>query len=116
MILGRVVGEVVATIKHDAYRGEKLLIVVRTTPDGGPAGGYLVAVDRVGAGIGETVLVMDEGNSARQILRREGAPIRSVIVGIVDAVAVAETAPVEKTRPPRASRQRRARSASRPRR
>ena len=52
----------------------------------GPSGGYKLAVDSVGAGVGETVLVLDEGNSARQLLEVEDAPVRTVIVGIVDAV------------------------------
>ncbi|MCE7959735.1 MAG: hypothetical protein DYH06_17625 [Acidobacteria bacterium ACB2] len=46
----------------------------------------MIAVDSVGAGVGELVLVLDEGNGARQVLAAEGAPVRSVVVGIVDAV------------------------------
>ena len=51
-----------------------------------PTGSYLIAVDSVGAGAGETVLILDEGNSARQVVAMEDAPIRAVIVGIVDQV------------------------------
>jgi hypothetical protein len=50
----------------------------------------MIAVDTVGAGAGETVLILDEGNSARQVLGAQGAPIRTVVVGIVDAVTGAE--------------------------
>ena len=53
---------------------------------GQPTGGYLIALDAIGAGKGETVLVLDEGNGARQILGDSNAPVRSVVVGIVDAV------------------------------
>ena len=59
-------------------------------PGGEPSGGYLIAVDTVGAGAGETVLLLDEGNSARQVLAAPGAPIRTVVVGIVDEVTGAE--------------------------
>lgn len=86
MILGRVQGQVVATIKHDAYVGRRMLIVDRLDADGNELGAYLVAVDTVGADVGQTVLVIDEGNSARQIIGDPAAPIRSVIVGIVDEV------------------------------
>ena len=55
---------------------------------GQAAGGYLIALDAIGAGHGETVLILDEGNGARQILENETAPVRSLVVGIVDAVAL----------------------------
>ncbi len=86
MILGRIAGRVVQTIQHPATEKRRLLIVDRLGPDGEPSGGYLVAVDSVGAGPGEMVLVLDEGNGARQILGWKDAPIRSVIVGIVDDI------------------------------
>jgi len=86
MILGRVSGEIVATIKHESYCNRKMLVVERTTPQGAGTGGYIIAVDVVGAGVGEMVLVIDEGNSARQILGKADLPIRSVVVGIVDEV------------------------------
>ncbi|MBI4668066.1 MAG: EutN/CcmL family microcompartment protein [Elusimicrobia bacterium] len=77
MILGKVAGSIYGTIKHPFYNGKKLLIVDK--PDG-----YLIAVDSVGAGPGDTVLVIDEGNSARQVADDPKAPLRSIIVGIVD--------------------------------
>jgi len=86
VILGKVRGEIVATIKHESYRNRKMLLVERITSKGEGTGGYIIAVDVVGAGVGERVLVIDEGNSARQILGGEDLPIRSVVVGIVDAV------------------------------
>lgn len=88
MILGRVCGTVVATVEHPFYDGKKQLIVRAILPSGEPDGEkYVVAVDLVGAGVGETVLVEDEGNSARQLLDAPNGPIRSVIVGIVDELA-----------------------------
>ncbi len=87
MILGRVCGTVVSTVEHPFYDGRKQLIVRACTPDGAFDGDrYVVAVDIVGAGVGETVIVEDEGNSARQLLGARDAPVRSVIIGIVDEV------------------------------
>lgn len=82
MILGRVIGEIYGTIKHPFYEGKKLLVIERDSP----AGSYLIAVDSVGAGVGEPVLVLDEGNGARQVLGSPDGPVRSVVVGIVDHV------------------------------
>ena len=86
MILGKVRGRLVSTIHHPSMNGRRLLVVDRLRPDGTPAGGDLIAVDAVGAGAGERVLVLDEGNGARQILGGATLPVRSVVVGIVDAV------------------------------
>ncbi len=91
MILGRVQGQVVATIKHEAYSGHRMLLLDRIDATGKELGGYLVAFDTVGATIGQTVLVIDEGNSARQVLGVSIAPIRSVIVGIVDDVQMIDS-------------------------
>jgi ethanolamine utilization protein EutN len=86
MKLGRVVGTVVSTINTPDFDNRTLLLCDLLDPSGKPAGGYLIAVDTVGAGAGEKVLILDEGNSARQVLSAPGAPIRTVIVGIIDAV------------------------------
>jgi ethanolamine utilization protein EutN len=87
MMLGRVCGTVVSTVQHPFYQGKKQLIVRATTPDGAFDGDrYVIALDLVGAGVGETVLVEDEGTSARQLLDVKDAPVRSVIIGIVDQV------------------------------
>ncbi|MFN2291444.1 MAG: EutN/CcmL family microcompartment protein [Anaerolineae bacterium] len=87
MYIGRVSGTVVATIKNELFEGRKLLMVDKLDLAGQPTAKYDIAVDMVQAGIGDLVLVLDEGNSARQIVDREplGA-IRAVIVGIVDEV------------------------------
>ena len=89
MILGRVVGTITSTINHPFYDAKKLLVVERTDAAGAPLADYLVAIDTVGAGAGERVLVLDEGTGAHQIVGSRDAPVRSVIVGIVDAVTIA---------------------------
>jgi microcompartment protein CcmK/EutM len=86
MFLGIVSGNIVSTINHAFYDGRKLLVVDRTDEDFRSTGKYVIAVDAVGAGVGERVLVLDEGNGARQVLDDPNGPVRSVIVGIVDAV------------------------------
>lgn len=89
MILGTVTGHIHSTISHEFYQAKKILLVEREDAGGHPTGGYLVAVDTVGAGVGERVIVLDEGTGARQVMGSTDAPIRSVIVGIVDHVHTA---------------------------
>ncbi len=91
MKLAKVVGTVVATIKAPIFEERALLLVDLLEPDGRPSGGYLIAVDTVGAGAGETVLVLDEGTSARQIVGEPSGPLRTVIVGIASAASRAPT-------------------------
>jgi ethanolamine utilization protein EutN len=88
MKIGEVTGTVVSTIHLPIFAGRRLLLVDLLDLDGKPTGNYLIAVDTVDAGAGETVLILDEGNGARQVLREPDAPIRSVVVGIVDEVDV----------------------------
>lgn len=89
MYIGQVAGTVVATVKHEAFAGHKLLLVERLDLDGQPTADYDICVDTVRAGEGDRVLVLDEGNGARQVLGRKVAPIRAVVVGIVDEVSLA---------------------------
>ena len=84
MILGRIIGSVVSTIHHRIVENHKLLLAEKLDERGQATGGYLIALDVVGAGYGETVLIIDEGNGARQVLDDDRAPIRAVVVGIVD--------------------------------
>ena len=86
MKIARVVRQVVATHKHSAFKGLKLFLVKPLALDGTEEGSTYVAVDCVHAGVGEKVLVLQEGSSARIIVGEEKAPIRSVIVGIIDHV------------------------------
>lgn len=84
MILGRVSGNVVATQKHPKLAARKLLLVQPLDLDGADDGEPLLAVDTVGAGVGETVLVVVEGRSASQAMRLVQAPANAAIVAIVD--------------------------------
>jgi microcompartment protein CcmK/EutM len=82
--IGKVVGSVVSTINVPEVDGRKLLLCDVLSIDGKATGEYLLAVDTIGAGASEKVLLIDEGNSARQVLDLEDAPIRAAIVGIID--------------------------------
>lgn len=87
MILCKVVGSIVSTIKHDSYKNTKVLIVRPITPEGVLKSGTMVAVDTVGAGEGNTVLVASEGRAAMEIMGFAARqPLRSVVVGIVDHI------------------------------
>jgi ethanolamine utilization protein EutN len=86
MTVGTVIGEVYSTINHPFYDAKKLLVVEKGVPGQSRTGDYIIAVDTVGAGVGEFVLVLDEGNGARQVFHSADAPVRSVIVGIIDAL------------------------------
>lgn len=86
MILAKVLGPVVSTIKHEALRGRSLFVVQPLDKNKMPAGQTLLALDSVQAAVGDVVLINREGNSCRQILENELAPINSLIVGIVDRV------------------------------
>jgi microcompartment protein CcmK/EutM len=88
MFLARVIGDVVATVKHDQLGGRKLLLVQPVTPAGAATGRATIAVDAVDSGPGDLVLVADEGNMAAQVLRCARGPVRTVIVGVVDRVEV----------------------------
>ncbi len=90
MILAQVIGTVVAQAEAvSALHGRKLLMVRPVRPDGtalGPA--PRLAIDTIGAGVGDRVLVIDEGNAGRQILQAKDAPVKTLIVGFIDAVEV----------------------------
>ena len=86
MRLGRVVGNVIATIKHPALFAQLLLLVEDENAEGALSGKPRLALDVVDAGEGDRVLVVDEGNAAAQVLARGRGPVRTVIVGVVDEV------------------------------
>lgn len=90
MILARVVGNVVATHKRPQFEGSKLMLVQPETPQGEAKGATLLAIDSVGAGIGEQVLVVLEGRAAQEALGKKLAPVDAAIVGIVDQLEFVE--------------------------
>ena len=88
MYIGKVIGTVVATVKISHLEGHKLLLVDQLDLQGQETGYYDIAVDVAQAGPGDTVLVLDEGNGARQILGLDPGAIRAVVVGVVDEVTL----------------------------
>lgn len=84
MKVGRVVGTVVSTINSPVFDGRRLLLCDLLDVSGHPDGSYLICVDTVGSGAGEAVLIVDEGNSARQVIGVDPAPVRAVVVGVID--------------------------------
>ncbi len=89
MILCRVIGNAVSTVKVPVYTGKTILVCVPVAVDGQtPNGHEFLAVDAVQAGVGDLVLAAREGNTARQILGNDDDPLHAVVLGIVDAVDV----------------------------
>lgn len=89
MKVARVAGTVVSTINSPDFDGRRLLLCNLVSPQLEESGDYTIAVDAVDAGVGDVVLILDEGNSARQILGLTTAPIRALVVGIVDEIDTA---------------------------
>jgi len=90
MVLARVVGTVVATQKNRKFEGAKLLLVQPITLDDKPRGTALLAIDALGAGVHERVLIVMEGRAAGEALGRKLAPVDAAVIGIVDTVDVIE--------------------------
>lgn len=88
MLLARVTGQLVATMKLNGFGGEKLLIVEPLDHTGTPDGTEIVACDRVSAGIGDIVLLLQEGQSVRMILGKKDVPVEALIVGVIDYIDV----------------------------
>jgi len=89
MVLGKVIGTLVASRKEPTLEGVKLLVVRACDVDGNPTGSPVIAVDAVGAGIGEVVLYCS-GSSARQTQVTQNRPVDATIMAIVDAVTVGD--------------------------
>jgi microcompartment protein CcmK/EutM len=85
VLIGRVVGTVVASKKEPTLDGSKLLLVENTSPKGEPKGAFVVAVDAVGAGLGDLVLYAS-GSSARQTKATENRPVDATVMAIIDLV------------------------------
>lgn len=88
MIIAQVVGTVVSSIKHPAFSGRKLLLVRPLHLANEKPEEDFIAVDAAQAGVGDTVLVCQEGNSTRQVIGVPNAPVRSSIVGIIDSISI----------------------------
>ena len=88
MLIGRVVGTVVSTQKHPKFEGAKLLLVQPLNLDDTPRGNAVLAVDGVGAGVHEKVLLVLEGRAAGEALGKKAAPVDAAIIGIIDHVDV----------------------------
>ena len=86
MFLADVVGTIVSTVQIPILDGEKLLVLRPVDPDGRPTGRTRIGIDRARAGVGDRVLVLDEGNSARQMLGDPQGAVKTIIVGVVDYV------------------------------
>lgn len=86
MQLAEVIGTARATIKHSSLQGRKVLVVQPRLIDGQPDGDALLAVDGVGAGVGEWVLISSDGKGAREMLGVDKTPIRWVVIGIQDEI------------------------------
>ena len=86
MLIGRVVGELVSTQKHESHRGRNALLVQPLNLDGSDRGDALVAFDAVDAGIGDRVLVVTEGFSAMTAVGRPQSPIDMAVIGFIDQI------------------------------
>jgi microcompartment protein CcmK/EutM len=90
MQIAKVIGTVVSTQKHRKFEGAKLLLVQPLNLDDTPRGTALLAVDGVGAGVDEKVLVVLEGRAAGEALGKKAAPVDAAIVGIIDTVTISD--------------------------
>jgi ethanolamine utilization protein EutN len=88
MLIAQVMGHMVCTVKLDGFVGEKLLIVAPMDHTGKPDGTEIIACDRAGAGVGDVVLLLQEGASNRQIMGKKDVPVEALIVGVIDRVNV----------------------------
>ena len=88
MILAKVIGNVVSTIIANGYESKKILIVQPVDPSGNHKGSSFLAIDAVQAGVGDTVLILEEGGSARAIINEpDSMTVKAVIAGIVDEIS-----------------------------
>ena len=90
MLIGRVIGDVVATQKAPSHVGRKILVVQPLNLDGSDRGEVVLALDAVDAGVGDRVLIVTEGFSAMTAVERPNSPIDMAVVGIIDAVELVE--------------------------
>ena len=91
MFMARVVGDVVSTHRHEYLGEKKLQLVRRLGLDGEPEGAEIIALDVIGVGPGEQVLVVQEGGAARALFKDKRIPVQAVIVGVIDQVDITPT-------------------------
>jgi ethanolamine utilization protein EutN len=89
MFLAEVIGTVVSPVTIPILRGQTQLLLRPVTPDGRPTGKTRIGIDRAQAGVGDRVLVLDEGNGARQIFGDPQGAVKTVVIGVVDYVETA---------------------------
>jgi microcompartment protein CcmK/EutM len=90
MLIGRVIGDVVATQKAPSHEGRKVLIIQPLNLDGSDRGDEVLALDAVDAGVGDRVLVATEGWSAMTAVGREQSPIDMAVIGVIDSVSLVD--------------------------
>ena len=90
MLIGRVIGDVVATQKASSHEGRKILVVQPLNLDGSDRGGAVLALDAVDAGIGERILLVTEGFSAMTAVGRPNSPIDMAVIGVIDEIHLSE--------------------------
>jgi microcompartment protein CcmK/EutM len=86
MYIAKVIGDIVSSVKYPTLKGHKLLLIQPVLPDGTPEGEPLIAIDMVQAGPGDTVLIVDQGTAARQVLEMQYPTIRTLILGVIDRI------------------------------
>lgn len=97
MFLADVVGTVVSPVQTPVLEGRTLLLLRPLDPHGAPTGKTRVGVDVVGAGVGDRVLVLDEGNGGRQVLEAPNAPVKTIVIGFVDSISLRDGESGERT-------------------
>lgn len=90
MVIAKVIGTIVTTISHPDFKNRRLLVVQPLTIPGDPPEGDFIALDDTQAGIGDTVLIVREGNGTRQVLKQPDGCVNSLIVGIIDSIYLSE--------------------------
>ncbi len=90
MLIGRVIGDIVATQKAPSHEGRKILIVQPLNPDGTERGNAVLALDSVDAGVGDRVLVSTEGWSSMTAVGRPNSPIDMAVIGVIDSITLSE--------------------------
>ena len=86
MYIAKVIGDVVSSVKYETLHAQKLLLVQPVEPDGAARGEPLIAIDMVDSGIGDVVLIVDQGTATRTVMAVEYPTIRTLILGVVDRI------------------------------